>query len=154
MPGLIGNYAGIQLGLVFPGKKLLFLLGFVLFLIAAWMIYSSKRTSGSAKGLNDSAANRNSTKRLFYIGLSALVIGGTAGFFAISGGFMIVPALILAGGLNITEAAGTAIIPIVAFTGIATGVAGIWLAKHLPKTLMQRLFAVFLILIGIYMICR
>ncbi len=178
LPGLIGNYAGIQLGLVFPGKKLLFLLGFVLFFIAAWMIYLSKTKTGRAEDTDAHLEKTHYTKRLFYIGLSALVIGGTAGFFAISGGFMIVPALILAGGLNITEAAGTAIIPIVAFTGlagfeyfntgavdtaiafsmvppgIATGIAGIWLAKHLPKTLMQRLFAVFLILIGIYMICR
>ncbi len=82
------------------------------------------------------------------------------------------------GKLNISEAAGTAIIPILAFTGLAgieyllsgsvdltitysmvipgilCGILGIWLAKHISKPLVQKLFAVFLVLIGFYMIIR
>lgn len=82
------------------------------------------------------------------------------------------------GKLNISEAAGTTIIPILAFTGLAgieyllsgsvdltitysmvipgilCGILGIWLAKHISKPLVQKLFAVFLVLIGFYMIIR
>ncbi len=182
IPGIAGNFAGIHIGLLFPGHKLLFLLGFILFLIAGWMFYSSGKDIKASGGKSEKTIreNLNSTemKRLALIGIFALVIGAAAGFFAISGGFMIVPALILAGRLDITEAAGTAIIPIVAFTGLAgieywlsgsvdftitsamvlpgilTGIFGIWLAKNLPKPLMQKMFAGFLVLIGVYMIFR
>lgn len=180
VPGVIGNYIGIHVGLVFPGHKLLFLLGFVLFVIAGWMFYlSNRRNNNFADNSGDSESSKSKErKRIIFIGISALVIGLTAGFFAISGGFMIVPALILVGKLDIIEAAGTAIIPIVAFTGLAGieywlagsvdftityamvipgiffGILGIWLAKHLPKPLMQKMFAGFLVLIGCYMIFR
>lgn len=180
VPGLIGNYCGIKFGLLFPGHKLLFLLGFILFLIAGWIFYLSIRGDNRlAKRVETVNQEKNSNKkRLIYIGITAFLIGITAGFFAISGGFMIVPALMLIGKLELTEAAGTAILPIVAFTGLAGteywatgsvdtsisftmllpgiggGITGIWLAKRLPKKIMQQLFAVFLVMIGIYMILR
>ncbi len=182
IPGIVGNFAGIHLGLLFPGHKLLFLLGFILFFIAAWMFYQAKK---SIKTSHESVTNEKYEKlkskqigRLIFIGISALVIGATAGFFAISGGFLIVPALILVGKLNITEAAGTAIIPILAFTslagieywisgsvdftitysmvlpGVLFGILGIRTAKHLPKKKMQMFFSIFLTAIGFYMIFR
>ncbi len=181
IPGVIGNYSGIQMGLLFPGHKLLFLLGFILFLIAGWMYYSSSKNVKSSTASNNQIINKDQTKdsrRIILIVFSALIIGAAAGFFAISGGFMIVPALILAGKLDITEAAGTAIIPIVVFTGLAGieywfagsvefniayamvlpgilfGIFGIWLSKRLPKPIMQKMFAGFLVLIGVYMIFR
>jgi uncharacterized protein len=176
IPGLIGNYSGIKLGLLLPGHKLLFLLGFILFLIACWIFYLSIRKDEATK--NAAEQKDKNKKRLFYIGIIAFVVGATAGFFAISGGFMIVPALMLAGNLELNQAAGTAILPIVAFTGLAGteyfmsgavdttisftmllpgilgGITGIWLAKKLPKKIMQKLFAIFLVLIGIYMVMR
>lgn len=180
VPGVAGNYFGIHIGLIFPGHKLLFLLGFVLFVIAGWMFYLGSRKKNDSAGNAGSSGSSKSKerKRIIFVGITALVIGLTAGFFAISGGFMIVPALILVGKLDIIEAAGTAIIPIVAFTslagveywlagsvdftityamvmpGIFFGILGIWLAKNLPKPLMQKMFAGFLVLIGCYMILR
>jgi len=182
IPGLIGNFCGIRIGLLFPGHKLLFLLGFVLFLIAGWLFFQGVRGEKNLIKNNNhpnyEEKNSNSKKRLILIGITAFVIGITAGFFAISGGFMIVPALMLIGKLELTQAAGTAIMPIVAFTGLAGteywvtgsvdvslsftmllpgiggGIAGIWLAKRLPKKNMQISFAIFLVMIGIYMILR
>ncbi len=178
IPGLIGNFLGVHIGLTFPGHSLLFILGFLIFLIAGWMYYLSGMKLNKGGKNDPSSAGHENLRRMVFIGIAAFIIGMTAGFFAISGGFLIVPALILVGKLNISEAAGTAIIPIAAFTGMAgiqylisgsvdltityamvlpgiiCGVFGIWAAKHIPKPLMQKLFAVFLTLIGFYMILR
>ena len=91
---------------------------------------------------------------------------------------MIVPFIILIGGLELNEAAGTALLPITLFAalvgleyyeagdvnftmsaimvipGALSGAYGIWLAKRLPKKMMQRIFAVFLIAIDFYMLLR
>jgi len=102
IPGVIGNYGVIQMGLLFPGHKLLFLLGFILFLIAGWMYYSSSKNVKSNLTPNNQIINKDQTKdsrRIILIGFSALIIGAAAGFFAISGGFMIVPALFLSANL-------------------------------------------------------
>jgi uncharacterized protein len=191
IPGLVGIFAGVQLGLLFPGQRLIFLLGFVLFLIAGWMYYMSTRpatlTLQTAEGpsveettegeiLNRAA--RQDRRQLLLLIPTAFVVGAVAGFFAIGGGFMIVPGLILAGGLALNDAAATALLPIAAFAslvgfeywtagdvnplvagamivpGILGGISGIWMAQRLPKRTMQRLFALLLVLIGVYMVIR
>jgi uncharacterized protein len=189
IPGLVGIFLGVRLGLLFPGQRLIFLLGFVLFLIAVWMFYLSSRTLVGAsrtemgsvmedtnrRVLSDRARSRE-RRRLLILIPTAFVIGATAGFFAIGGGFMIVPGLILVGGLALNDAAATALLPIAAFAslvgfeywsagdvnalvvglmlvpGIAGGMFGIWMAQRLSKRIMQRAFALLLVLIGVYMI--
>ena len=176
LPGLIGIFAGVRLGLIFPGKQLVFLLGFVLFLIAGWMFYLSAQKPDPIRPEEASTGERPSGKRLGLLGLSAFLVGATAGFFAIGGGFMIVPALILAGGLSLEEAAATALLPIALFSslvaaaywqagevefvfsmmmfvpGLVGGMSGLWLAHRLPKQILQRAFAVLLVFIGVYFI--
>jgi uncharacterized protein len=174
LPGLLGIYIGTQVGLLYPGNKLIFLLGIVLFFIAGWMLYLSFCKE------NNTVQRRMASnfKRKLFLGISAFVIGTVSGFFAIGGGFMIVPAIIFIAGFELNDAAGTALLPITLFAvlvgleyyqkgnvninisalmiipGILSGAFGIWLAKHLDKKIMQRLFALFLIAIGIYMIFR
>jgi uncharacterized protein len=181
LPGLLGIYIGTQLGLLYPGKKLIFLLGIILFFIAGWMLYLSFRkvnkSSPNSENKPEQKSKSNNFKKKLYLGIAALFIGAVSGFFAIGGGFMIVPAIILIGGLELNDAAGTALLPITLFAalvgeyfragdvntttsaimilpGILSGGFGIWLAKHLPKIIMQSLFAVFLIAIGFYMVLR
>jgi uncharacterized protein len=189
IPGLVGIFLGVRLGLLFPGQRLILLVGFVLFLIAGWMFYLSTRAVASAgrtgegplretasgTELSDRSRERE-RRRLLALIPTAFVIGAIAGFFAIGGGFMIVPGLILVGGLALNDAAATALLPIAAFAslvgleywtagdvnavvvgvmlapGIAGGLLGIWMARRLSKRIMQRAFALLLVLIGVYMI--
>jgi uncharacterized protein len=182
LPGLLGIYTGAQLGLLYPGKSLIFLLGIVIFFIAGWMFYQSVRKENTNKNTyiakSGQTGNTMNSKRRLYLIPAAFAIGAVAGFFAIGGGFMIVPAFILIGEMAINDAAGTALLPITLFAalvgleyfnagdvnltlagimivpGIISGSFGIWLAKRLPKKIMQRLFSLFLILIGFFMIFR
>ena len=108
----------------------------------------------------------------------AFAVGGAAGFFGIGGGFMIVPAMALTANIELIEAAASSLLPIAAFAGLvgATylfagqidlwlsaimfaagmfgGFLGVRLGRRVGKTTTYRIFATFLVLLGIYMILR
>jgi len=182
--GIPGIYLGARLGLLYPGQKLVFLLGLVLFVVAGWMVYLSFRQRASiadgAAGPGAAAASSHpqgpplTPSRVTAVGCSAFAVGLTAGFFGIGGGFMIVPALMLVGGIELSLAAPVALLPIAAFSGlvgaeywqagqilplwsaamllagIPAGAFGIWLSRRLSKVVVLRAFAALLVAIGIY----
>jgi uncharacterized membrane protein YfcA len=178
LPGLAGIFLGARLGLIYPGAKLIYLLGILLFIVAAWIFYLSTRNPSAATPGPSHASALEGGLRLARVAAAAVLVGGVAGFFAIGGGFMIVPALMLAGGLDLGLSARTALLPIAAFSGlvgveylaagsvkvswslgmfaggIVGGAVGIWLTEHLPLKIIQRAFAAFLLLIGAYIILR
>ena len=181
VPGLLGIVAGVRLGLIVAGQRLVFLLGFVLFAVAGWMAYVSTRPIAHAGAPEQPALAVSAPLTRRHVALlaaTALLVGAAAGFFAIGGGFMIVPGLMLAGGLELGAAAATALLPIAAFAllvglayfqagdvsvpltgvmlavGVAAGWLGMWLAQRLSRRIMQRVFAVALAMIGVYMTLR
>ena len=89
LPGLLGIYTGSQLGLLYLGKKLIFLLGIILFFIAGWMLYMSFHKESSPNGILNNKPNQksksNNSKRKLYLGIAAFVIGAVSGFFTIWG---------------------------------------------------------------------
>jgi uncharacterized protein len=174
--GLAGDNLGVRLGLIYPGRRLLFLLGFLLFLVAGWMLYLSLQPE---EGRPEGRVRERSTARQWWAMIpAALAVGGAAGFFGIGGGFMIVPALMWTGGLDLIEAAAASLIPIVAFSGwigfaywragsvdlrlsalmliggLAGGIIGVRMGQRLPKRVTQRIFAGLLVGIGLYMVSR
>jgi uncharacterized protein len=179
LPGILGILVGAQLGLVFPGQQLIILLSFVLVVVAGWMFYLSTRhdTAGLPSNQPPTKIAQPPLDRKLFVRLIplAFIIGVTAGFFGIGGGFMIVPGLIIAGSLSLKEAAASALLPIAAFaglvglsywaagsidlgtagimlpSGIVCGLLGVWLATRFPRKIMQRIFAVALVAIGVYM---
>lgn len=122
LPGLVGIFIGAQLGLRYPGAGLVFLLGFVLFAISGWLFYLGHRVTG-AKGGTAGAQRlgRVSAKEILKIIPFALAVGGAAGFFGIGGGFMIVPSLSLAAGIELTQAIPASLLPISSFAGLVGG---------------------------------
>jgi uncharacterized membrane protein YfcA len=177
-PGLAGIYCGARLGLVYPGQRLVFLLGILLFVVAAWLFYLSTRpepeASADQRPGSAEPAPRPAPARWPLLA-TAFAVGCTAGFFAIGGGFMIVPALALAGGLELAQAAAAALLPIAAFSGwvglqywaagnadptlagamlapgLAGGFLGMDLGRRLSRRTTQRVFAAFLVALAIYM---
>lgn len=170
-------YLGAHLGLLYPGRKLIFLLGLLLFVIAAWMAYLSYRrphrpASGSS---TDSPRHRLTFKQMVWIAILAAVTGLVAGFFGVAGGVLIVPALMIAGGLDLALSAALALLPMAVFSGlvgleywqsgdvkmlwallmlaagIPAGAFGIWLSRRLSTNVMLRVFAVFIAAVGLYM---
>lgn len=171
-PGIAGDIVGGRLGLAFPGGRLVFLLGVLLFAVAARLGYLSLF---ARQGRTDSRETGITPKRAVALALTAVVVGLVSGFFAIGGGFMIVPALVLIGGLDLLDAAAAGLLPIAAFAaavgvqyqlaghvslpdagvmvpaGLLAGALGIAFARRVPKRLLQGTFALILVVIGIYM---
>jgi uncharacterized protein len=177
--GLIGDGFGVRLGLAFPGRRLLFLLGILLFFAAGWMFtLSLQPEEGETWRSGPRRDDSEGALRWWAMIPTAVAIGGTAGFFGIGGGFLIVPALVLTGGLDLMEAAAASLIPIVLFSGgisvayckggavdlgmaglmlaggLAGGIIGVRLGERLPKRVTQRIFAGLLVGIGLYMSLR
>lgn len=176
VPGLLGNYLGVRLGLVYPGQKLVYLLGILLFGVAAWLFYLSTRPEAAPR--KTSLPRAPSARLLLRLTPTALTVGVAAGFFAIGGGFMIVPAIALAADVDLLDAAAAALVPIAAFSGwtgvqywaagdvhaglvlamlvagLIGGGAGIALSKRLSKRLSQRVFGAFLACLGLYMVMK
>lgn len=181
LPGIPGIYLGARLGLIYPGARLVFLLGFLIFGVAGWMGYLSmhkEKSSGALSAAAGRPAKSSRGGRLARMAATAFAIGLAAGFFAIGGGFMIVPALIIVGGLQLAQASSASLVPICAFAaiiaieylaagsvrlgwsammlagGMAGGAYGVWLSKRLSKIVMQRAFAIFLAALGVYIVLR
>lgn len=182
LPGIPGIYLGARLGLIYPGARLVFLLGFLLFGVAGWMGYLSMHWENSLPGASSTSDSLSAKSprgsRIARMAATAFTIGVAAGFFAVGGGFMIVPALIIVGGLELAQASSASLVPICAFAtviaieylaagsvrvgwaammlagGMAGGAYGVWLSKRLSKVVMQRTFAIFLAALGVYIILR
>ncbi len=174
VPGLAGIWLGAGLGLLEPGQRLVFLLGFVLLAVAGWMLYLSFRSDAVSPPMQSRASRRAHVT----LALLAVLVGAVSGFFAVGGGFMIVPALMIAGGLELGEAAAAALLPIATFTalvgirymgagyvdysasalmlagGAAGGIGGVLLVRRLPKRVIQQCFAAALAAMAVYFFVR
>lgn len=174
--GIIGSSAGAQLALSLPGARIIPLFGGLMLVVGTMLILRK-----NAEGDPDVRLNLSTARVMLPWILSlGFVAGGLAGFFGIGGGFLIVPALMLATGMPITYAIATSLVPITAFGlvtsanyalagevvwrtvalfvggGLAGGVVGQLsssrLAQH--KSLLQTAFAASVIIGGLYMLIR
>ncbi|WP_440059611.1 sulfite exporter TauE/SafE family protein [Thermogladius sp. 4427co] len=167
IPGLAGVWIGAELGLLTPGRKLLFIFAILMIAIAVYML-KKKCVEAAVE-----PRHKGSILKLLSIGF---LVGFLSGYFGIGGGFLIVPGLIYAGALNILQAVGTSLLSVGLFglltavryfmSGelnlfisalyIAGGVFGGWLgaylASRLSRRLLTRIFAIVLIIVAIYML--
>ncbi|MEZ0345673.1 MAG: sulfite exporter TauE/SafE family protein [Infirmifilum sp.] len=163
--GVGGVLLGNRLGLLTPGSRLLFLFGGVMIAVAVYMLKSPQLSSGKEGSLKSLA-------------LFAFLVGLASGYFGIGGGFLIAPALMYAGGLDISRAIGTSLFSVgtfgtvtalsyylsgqlnleISLLFIAGGVFGGWggarLSTSMPKDILRKIFAAVLILAGLYVMYR
>lgn len=178
IPGLAGVFTGSVLNRFFPVQEIIFVLGFLLFIVAGWMYYLSIHMSKAHKGNNDTGFNGPAKDRFLKLGVSGFFVGIACGFFSIGGGFMIIPAIMISGDFPLFDAIATGLLPFgffslwigghywisdyahllpavyIMLTGLIGGLSGIWLARHLSRKTMQRLFAVFMLGLGLYMVLQ
>jgi hypothetical protein len=109
--GVIGAYLGSSLGKIVDGQHLLALFAVLMMVMGGLML---KGRPG--EGEPSVRLNRKNFPKLVALGLAA---GGLSGLFGIGGGFLIVPALILATGMPILYAVGSSLIAVTAF-GLTT----------------------------------
>lgn len=169
--GVLGAWLGSSVGKAMDGHRLLALFALLMLVVAFLML----------RGRRDGAADRyplpNTLPRLGAVGIGA---GGLAGFFGIGGGFLIVPGLMFASGMEIINAIGTSLFSVGTFAAttagnyaasglvdwriaaefIGGGVIGGWLgalgARRLAGTrgALNVVFAGVIVVVAIYMLYR
>ena len=115
--GMLGALGGSILGKMMDGQKLLALFALVMIVIALLMLKTRSRV-----GLTDVKASMSNTPALVGLGL---LTGMVSGFFGIGGGFLIVPALMLATGMPILNAVSSSLVAVTAF-GLTTAASYAW----------------------------
>lgn len=173
IPGMIGTYAGAWSAGHVSGLLQLVIFAAVM-LLAAWFMLRPIKVA-------DPTATR--PRQRWKIAADGLAVGALTGFVGVGGGFLIVPALVLLGGLPIHRAVATSlvIIALKSYSGFwkyldvldaqdlsldwptlglvtALGIAGSFVGRHfarrLPQQQLRRLFGWFLIVMGIYIFAR
>ena len=170
--GMVGAFGGSILGKMIDGQKLLALFALVMIVIAMLMLKTRSRI-----GLPDVKISMSNMPAIVGLGLAT---GTMSGFFGIGGGFLIVPALMLATGMPIMNAVSSSLVAVTAFGlttaasyawsglvswalaglfvagGIAGGLAGTRAARHLAERrgALNIVFAVVIIAVALYMLAR
>ena len=115
--GVAGAFIGSILGKMLDGHKLLALFALLMLVIAGLMLRSRARVGDS-----DVRLSRSNLPALLGLGLGT---GTLSGFFGIGGGFLIVPALMLATGMPILSAVGSSLVAVTTF-GATTAASYAW----------------------------
>jgi uncharacterized protein len=170
--GIIGAYAGARFGKMVDGPKLLSLFAILMLVIAALMLKTRARI-----GLPDVRMSWANLPAIVGLGLAT---GTLSGFFGIGGGFLIVPALMLATGMSIMNAVSSSLVAVTAFGlttatsyawsgliswglaglfiagGIVGGLIGTRSARHLSERrgALNSVFAAVIIAVALYMLAR
>jgi uncharacterized membrane protein YfcA len=170
--GMVGAFGGSILGKMMDGQRLLALFAVVMIVIAMLMLKTRSRI-----GLPDVKVSMSNMPAIVGLGLAT---GTMSGFFGIGGGFLIVPALMLATGMPIMNAVSSSLVAVTAFGlttaasyawsglvswalaglfvagGIAGGLAGTRAARHLAERrgALNIVFAVVIIAVALYMLAR
>lgn len=170
--GMAGAFGGSILGKMVDGQKLLALFALVMIVIALLMLKTRSRI-----GLPDVKMSMSNMPAIVGLGLAT---GTLSGFFGIGGGFLIVPALMLATGMPIMNAVSSSLVAVTAFGlttaasyawsgfiswalaglfvagGITGGLAGTRSARHLAERrgALNIVFAVVIIAVALYMLAR
>ena len=98
VPGVLGTYLGAALSQFASGQVQLMVFAAVMLLSAVFMFWPPKFKAVTGD------------QKLGVIVTEGLLIGALTGFVGVGGGFMIVPALVLLGGLSMTTAAATSLV--------------------------------------------
>ena len=170
--GVIGAFGGSILGKMMDGQRLLALFALLMLVIAVLMLKTRSRI-----GLSDVRMNMANMPAIAGLGLAT---GTLSGLFGIGGGFLIVPALMLATGMPIMNAVSSSLVAVTAFGlttaasyawsgliswelaglfvggGIAGGLLGTRLAQHLSERrgALNVVFAAVIIAVALYMLAR
>jgi uncharacterized membrane protein YfcA len=115
--GMLGAFVGSSFGKLLDGQKLLALFALVMLVIAVLMLKTRSRI-----GLPDVKVDWTNLPAILGLGLAT---GTLSGFFGIGGGFLIVPALMLATGMSILNAVSSSLVAVTAF-GLTTATSYAW----------------------------
>lgn len=207
LPGMAGTYLGAFLAVYVSGAFQLLLFAVIMLLAAVMMLRPSPAdtqavsealptdvppTEAAALETTQDVVDRAATdpaetaarpkrQAVWKVGLEGLLVGIVTGLVGVGGGFLIVPALVLLGGLSMHMAVGTSlviialksfsgfykytdvlaelglgldwgIILVVTGLGIVGSFAGNLIGTRIPQGALRRGFAVFLVVMGTFIL--
>lgn len=100
--GMLGAYGGGRVGALLPGTLLLVLFAVLLVATSVAMLRGSDPDEGAATGYAS----------VWHVLLHGIIVGFVTGVVGAGGGFLVVPALVLLGGLPMHAAVGTSLVVI------------------------------------------
>lgn len=172
VPGMVGTYLGAVIAAYVPGIMQLALFALVMLLASYMMLRPVELTDAP-----------HEPRESWKIAGDGLFVGVITGLVGVGGGFLIVPALVLLGGLGIHAAVATSLViialksysgfykyidvldaqnlqldwqtlMIVTALGVIGSHGGARFAKRMPQDKLKRWFGYFLIIMGIYILAR
>ena len=173
LPGMAGTYLGAALAAYLSGIMQLTLFAGVM-LLASWFML---------RPIDLGSGGEHEPRATWKVAGDGLGVGVLTGLVGVGGGFLIVPALVLLGGMAMHRAVATSLVIIamksysgfykytdvleaqnleldwntlliVTGLGIAGSLAGGKLANRLPQNTLKKGFGIFLIVMGIYILIR
>ncbi len=177
IPGMLGTYLGAWSSVYVSGAVQLVAFAVVMVLASYFML---RKTCSDVDASREGAAVQRPMAK---IALEGLVVGVVTGFVGVGGGFLVVPALVLLGGLSMHQAVPTSlviialksgtgfikyldvlekenlsldwmVIGVVTSLGILGSFAGSALAVRLPQDSLRRYFGWFLVAMGAFILYR
>lgn len=171
-PGMAGTYLGALIAAYVPGVLQLAMFALVMLLASYMMLRPADLTH-----------EQHTPREAWKIALDGLVVGVITGLVGVGGGFLIVPALVLLGGVAIHRAVATSLviialksysgfykyidvldaqnlqldwptISLVTALGIAGSFFGARIARKMPQQRLKQGFGYFLIVMGLYILVR
>jgi uncharacterized protein len=172
---MVGAYAAGRVAKQIPATALLLLFGGMMLLTAIFMMRGprTKDADEATAGAQPSAA-----RRMALIALEGLVVGAFTGLVGAGGGFLVVPALVLLGGLDMRDAVGTSLLVIamksfagfagylsstpidwtlaamVTLAAVVGSFGGARLAGKVPPALLRRGFAWFVVVMAVFILSQ
>jgi uncharacterized protein len=172
---MTATYLGARLAVFFSGAAQLALFA-VMMLLAAYFMF---REDGS-ESAEERVDGEPTEKRMSYtlIAVEGLAVGILTGLVGVGGGFLIVPALVVLGKIPMKEAVGTSLLVIAmksaaGFAGylgqvefrwgylafftamaIAGGLGGTYLVRYVPQGALKKAFAIFLVVMGVFILYK
>lgn len=172
LPGMAGTYLGAILATWMTGVQQLALFALVMLTAAAMMLRPPRLD-----------ATPHIARVPWKIVVDGLIVGVVTGLVGVGGGFLIVPALVLLGGLPMHIAVGTSLAVIalnslagfiryqhvlsqlelspnwllvatVSLVGFVGSLLGGAVASHIPREKLQKFFAAFLVAMGVFILSR
>jgi uncharacterized membrane protein YfcA len=168
--GMAAAFAGGRATHLVPGSALLVLLSVVMLGSAITMLRKKKAP--------DAEGEAPAPVSLLKIAAAGAIVGGLSGFVGSGGGFLIVPALVLFGGVPMRQAVGTSlfiiamqstagllgqvsktpvvwpIVSVVAACTVAGSFVGAALGARVPADTLRKAFAVLVLVVGVGMLTR
>ncbi|MFN0253137.1 MAG: sulfite exporter TauE/SafE family protein [Kofleriaceae bacterium] len=163
---MLGAYAAGSVARFIPSAILMAAFGLMMFVTAVAMLRKTAPTT--------SAPRARASLQLILV--EGLVVGAVTGLVGAGGGFLVVPALVLLGGLPIATAIGTSLMVIamksfaafagsagdvsldarivaaVAVIAILGSVLGSWIAGKIPASRLQGLFGWFIVVMAVFIL--